>query len=61
MVVSCYYVLPNGKTLSLGDFVLFWLREILLLGFIAGVVLYAAVLSLLARIRKRRSHERSAL
>lgn len=52
MAWSVTYVLPSGKHLSVIEFVLFWFRELLLLGIVV-LALAAVAIQKLLRMRKR--------
>jgi hypothetical protein len=60
MAASIYYPFPNGKSLSLGDFIALWLREILiLLGLLVAVVV-GGVSWLRKTLRERTARDKNA-
>jgi len=48
MIVSIYYPFPNSKSLGLGDFLLLWFREVV----IVLVVLAAVLIGSISKVRK---------
>ena len=61
LVWASYWVFPSGKTWTVGEFILVWLKEIIMVCVGVIAILSIAVHKLLESIRSHQSRKRSTL
>jgi hypothetical protein len=60
MVASIYYPFPNGKAMTVSDFIQLWFLEIIIIGFVAVVFLIAGVHWLWRRLQPPQKSDHDA-
>jgi hypothetical protein len=57
MIGSIYFPFPNGKSLDLPTFVLFWLRELIIVGVIVVGCFVAGFVEVWRHLKRRRGDQ----